>query len=80
MILTDTGPIVAILDADDAHHDLCVNLLPLLKGPMLTTTPCFVDASVVVAAETLGTTRVLTLDRHFRAYLIHGNTPFEILP
>jgi predicted nucleic acid-binding protein len=40
----------------------------------------FADASLVVAAEVLDITRILTLDRHFYAYQINGNTPFEVLP
>ncbi len=40
----------------------------------------FADASLVVAAEVLNITRILTLDRHFYAYRIHGTTPFEVLP
>ena len=39
----------------------------------------FADASLVAAAETLGIHQILTLDGHFRAYLINDNTPFEIL-
>jgi predicted nucleic acid-binding protein len=40
----------------------------------------FADASLVVAAETLGLTRILTLDHHFYAYQIHGRTPFDVSP
>jgi len=40
----------------------------------------FDDASLVVAAEVSDITRILTLDRHFHAYRINGNTPFEVLP
>jgi predicted nucleic acid-binding protein len=48
VILTDTGPVVAILDADDAHHGACANLLPTLQRPLVTTTPCFVEAMYLV--------------------------------
>jgi predicted nucleic acid-binding protein len=40
----------------------------------------FADASLVVAAEDLNITRVLTLDGHFYAYRINGNIPFDMLP
>jgi predicted nucleic acid-binding protein len=40
----------------------------------------FADASLVVAAEELNISRVLTLEGHFYAYLIHDKTPFEVLP
>ena len=39
----------------------------------------YADAMLVTAAESLGTTRILTLDRHFYAYRINDTTPFEIL-
>ena len=40
----------------------------------------FADASLVVAAEILNLRRILTFDRHFYAYQIHGKAPFEVLP
>jgi hypothetical protein len=39
----------------------------------------FADASLVVAAEKLGITQILTFDRHFYAYRINGKTPFDVL-
>ena len=38
------------------------------------------DASLVVAAERLGVSRILTLDSHFHAYRINGKTPFVVIP
>lgn len=40
----------------------------------------FADASLVVAAEVMNITRILTLDGHFYAYRIHDRTPFLVLP
>ena len=38
MILTDTGPLVALLDADDRHHQRCLTAIRQLPAePMLTT-------------------------------------------
>lgn len=45
MTLTDTGPLVALLDDDDDLHTPCVaasQRLPM--EPMLTTWPCFIEA------------------------------------
>lgn len=39
----------------------------------------FADASLVVTAEKTGITRILTFDRHFYAYRIHGKTPFDVV-
>ena len=45
MTLTDTGPIVALLDKDDALHTACLVILGHLpRGPLLTTWPCFTEA------------------------------------
>lgn len=37
------------------------------------------DASLVAAAERLGTRQIFTVDRHFRAYRIHGRQPFDVI-
>ena len=45
MILTDTGPVVALLDADDLHHSLCTATARRLSAEVLLTTwPCFTEA------------------------------------
>ncbi|HEX8917113.1 MAG TPA: PIN domain-containing protein [Chloroflexota bacterium] len=44
MILTDAGPLVAIIDRDDPDHDACVSALSSLRGPMVTTWPAFTEA------------------------------------
>ena len=44
MILTDAGPLVAILDRGEQHHRACVECLDELTGPMLTTWPAFTEA------------------------------------
>ena len=43
MILIDTGPIVALLDRDDRHHDLCVEILKDIREPFVTTWPVLTE-------------------------------------
>ncbi len=45
MILCDTGPLVALVDRDDAAHVRCAAALSTLPAsPLLTTWPCLVEA------------------------------------
>jgi hypothetical protein len=43
MILTDAGPLIAILDRGERHHQPYVECLADLVGPMLTTWPAFTE-------------------------------------
>jgi len=44
LILTDAGPLVAIIDRGDPDHEACVAALLSLHGPMVTTWPAFTEA------------------------------------
>ncbi len=44
MILTDAGPLVALLDRGEAQHHRCVLALASLSLPMVTTWPAFAEA------------------------------------
>lgn len=44
MILTDAGPLVALVDRGEPDHEKCVDTLAKLRGPMLTTWPAFTEA------------------------------------
>lgn len=131
MILCDTGVIVAAVNPNDPHRNVCMQILATVREPLITTWPClteamylvgtagqeklrrqleqgayvlpdptlahvlracalmrkyadipmdFAGASLVVSAEVLGVTRILTFDAHFYAYRIGDRTPFSVLP
>lgn len=44
MTLTDTGPLVAIVNVGEVAHARCDSLLPDLSAPLLTTWPCMTEA------------------------------------
>ncbi len=44
MILTDAGPLVALIDRGEPDHARCRKALRTLTGPMLTTWPAFTEA------------------------------------
>lgn len=45
MTLCDTGPLVAIIDQGDFHHERCVEALASIPaGEMMTTWPCLTEA------------------------------------
>ena len=51
MILTDAGPLVAVLDRADRDHRRCVRALAGLVGPMWTTWPTFTEAMHVIGSR-----------------------------
>ena len=49
MILTDAGPLVALIDRGEPDHDRCRRALAGLRGPMLTTWPACTEAMYLVS-------------------------------
>lgn len=49
MILTDAGPLVALIDADESDHQLCRAVLGQLQLPMATTWPAFTEAMYLLS-------------------------------
>ena len=51
MILTDTGPLIALLDKRDSYHQICAGMLYALPPePMLTTWPCLTEAMHILGS------------------------------
>ncbi len=44
MTLTDAGPLVALIDADEPDHEVCREALLALPLPLVTTWPAFTEA------------------------------------
>jgi len=44
LILADTGPLVALIDADDTYHDGCVIAAVSIREPMLTVWPVITES------------------------------------
>lgn len=50
-VLVDAGPLVAILDADDAFHETCVETLRQIREPMITVWPALTEATHLVGSH-----------------------------
>lgn len=49
MTLTDAGPLIAIIDADEPDHISCMDALDQLTLPLITTWPAFTEAMYLLA-------------------------------
>lgn len=50
MTLTDAGPLVAIIDADEPDHEACVAALDQVELPLVTTWPAFTKAMYLLGS------------------------------
>jgi predicted nucleic acid-binding protein len=50
VILTDAGPLIALIDRRDAEHSRCVSAAERLVGPMLSTWPAFTEAMYLLGS------------------------------
>jgi len=44
MVLVDAGPLVALIHADDRHHEICRSTFESLREPAATVWPAFTEA------------------------------------
>jgi predicted nucleic acid-binding protein len=58
-VLVDTGPIVAILSEQDQFHQVCLEQLGRLSGPLLTCWPVIVEAAWLLRRNVLAVERLL---------------------
>jgi predicted nucleic acid-binding protein len=48
-LLTDAGPLVALLDRGDPAHEACVAALKTVRDPLITVWPAFTEAMYLLA-------------------------------
>lgn len=53
-LVVDAGPLYAYVDADDAHHESCLELLQTHRGPLIVPTLVIAEAAYLIATR-LGT-------------------------
>jgi len=51
VIVCDTGPLVAVLNADDKHHDACRSLLESEPGPLIVPAPILTEVCYLAASR-----------------------------
>ena len=63
MTLVDAGPLIALIDRDDANHQRCVAAVPRLSEPLVTTWPAVAEAMYLLGARAgwFGQERLWTL-------------------
>jgi predicted nucleic acid-binding protein len=91
MILVDAGPLVAIIHADDRHHQECKEALTKIRGSLATVWPVFVEAMYLLnfsfrAQEALwkllesGALRLMPLDQADAARMRELMSKYRDLP
>jgi predicted nucleic acid-binding protein len=58
MMLVDTGPLIALFDPKDGHHDRCVRTLRGIRETISTTTPVLTEAFHMLGPGSLGSDRL----------------------
>lgn len=51
MILLDAGPLYALLNRSDKHHERCVEALKSITVPLITSWPAFTEAMYLLGAD-----------------------------
>ena len=72
MILTDTGPLVALFDPADGAHARCVQSLRRINQPLWTTIPVLTEAFHLLTPDSVGSQRLMDFvaDRGLAVYFL----------
>lgn len=84
MILTDTGPLVALFDPKDSLHGHSGKVLETIKEPLLTTVPVLAEAFHMLTPASLGSNRLrdFILQRGLSVWYLSGTAlerSFELM-
>ena len=78
MILTDAGPLVALIDVNDQHHAACFAMASRMpEEPLLTTWPCFTEAMHLLGRGGYHYQARLWDLHHAEKLFLHPLTPAE---
>lgn len=79
MIVVDTGPIVALINDRDNHHETCTELLAHHHGPLLVPAPVFAEVCLLLERRR-GTRAELAFLRDVRrgAFTVVGLTETDL--
>ena len=58
-VLTDTGPLVAILSPNDQYHRVCLETVQSLRGPLVTCWPVIAESAWLLQKNPLAFERLL---------------------
>ena len=58
MILVDTGPLVALFDRKDDHHERCAAILKEIREPLCTTVAVLTEAFHMLEPQSMGSDRL----------------------
>jgi predicted nucleic acid-binding protein len=51
MLIADTGPLVAMLNAKDRHHEACTSLFRRFRGPVIVPAPIVTEVAYFLQIE-----------------------------
>lgn len=94
MILTDTGPLVALFDPRDSAHERCINVLKSVEEPLITTVPVLTETFHLLDPGSKGSQRLMdfisdaglsvwfmddsSLARAFEVMAAYADTPMDL--
>jgi predicted nucleic acid-binding protein len=94
VILTDTGPLIALFDQRDSAHERCVAVLKKIEEPLVTTVPVLTEAFHLLGPASVGSHRLmdfiadgglsvwfmddLSLARAFEVMAEYSDTPMDL--